>query len=104
MPNTVAAETERSFGPFTILQDSFSHLRFFKLTYVNIYSLQSAGHKPEPRSRCIDLRTPYLPSSLRKNLEIGALAVFLPRVLGRSGCCEQTLTYAVSSLGMRVRL
>ena len=31
-------------------------------------------------------------SSLRKNLEIGALAVFLPRVLGRSGCCEQTLT------------
>jgi hypothetical protein len=32
------------------------------------------------------------PSSLRKNLEIGALAVFLPRVLGRSGCCEQTLT------------
>ena len=43
-------------------------------------------------------------SSLLKNLEIGALAVFLPRVLGRSGCCEQTLTYAVSSLGMRVRL
>ena len=31
-------------------------------------------------------------SSLLKNLEIGALAVFLPRVLGRSGCCEQTLT------------
>ena len=47
---------------------------------------------------------PVLTSSLRKNLEIGALAVFLPRVLGRSGCCEQTLTYAVSSLGMRVRL
>ena len=43
-------------------------------------------------------------SSLLKNLEIGALAVFLPRVLGRSGCCEQTLTYAVSSLGMRIRL
>ena len=41
---------------------------------------------------------------LLKNLEIGALAVFLPRVLGRSGCCEQTLTYAVSSLGMRIRL
>ena len=41
-------------------------------------------------------------SSLLKNLEIGALAVFLPRVLGRSGCCEQTLTYAVSSLGMRI--
>jgi LysR family hca operon transcriptional activator len=34
----------------------------------------------------------WLPNSLRKNLEIGALAVFLPRVLGRSGCCEQTLT------------
>jgi hypothetical protein len=31
-------------------------------------------------------------NSLRKNLGIGALAVFLPRVLGRSGCCEQTLT------------
>ena len=43
-------------------------------------------------------------SSLLKNLEIGALAVFLPWVLGRSGCCEQTLTYAVSSLGMRIRL
>ena len=43
-------------------------------------------------------------NSLLKNLEIGALAVFLPRVLGRSGCCEQTLTYAVSSLGMRIRL
>jgi len=43
-------------------------------------------------------------SSLLKNLEIGALAVFLPRVLGRSGCCEQTPTYAVSSLGMRIRL
>jgi acyl-CoA reductase-like NAD-dependent aldehyde dehydrogenase len=43
-------------------------------------------------------------SSLLKNLEIGALAVFLPRVLGRSGCCEQTLTYAVSNLGMRIRL
>ena len=41
-------------------------------------------------------RSPYSPvagfSSLRKNLGIGALAVFLPRVLGRSGCCEQTLT------------
>ena len=46
----------------------------------------------------------FVSNSLRKNLEIGALAVFLPRVLGRSGCCEQTLTYAVSSLGMRVRL
>ena len=43
-------------------------------------------------------------NSLLKNLEIGALAVFLPRVLERSGCCEQTLTYAVSSLGMRIRL
>ena len=43
-------------------------------------------------------------NSLLKNPEIGALAVFLPRVLGRSGCCEQTLTYAVSSLGMRIRL
>jgi hypothetical protein len=40
---------------------------------------------------------------MRKNLGIGALAVFLPRVLGRPGCCEQALTYAVSSLGMRVR-
>src|SRR5712671_5906752 len=38
-----------------------------------------------------------------KNLEIGALAVFLPWGLGQSGCCEQTLTYAVSSLGMRIR-
>jgi hypothetical protein len=47
---------------------------------------------------------PFHPNSLLKNLEIGALAAFLPRVLGRSGCCEQTLTYAVSSLGMRIRL
>jgi hypothetical protein len=36
-------------------------------------------------------------SSLLKNLEIGALAVFLPWGLGQSGCCEQTLTYAVST-------
>jgi hypothetical protein len=43
-------------------------------------------------------------SSLLKNLEIGALAVFLPLGLGQSGCCEQTLTYAASSLGMRIRL
>jgi hypothetical protein len=43
-------------------------------------------------------------SSLLKNLEIGALPVFLPWGLGRSGCCEQTLTYAASSLGMRIRL
>ena len=44
------------------------------------------------------------PSSLLKNLEIGASPVFLPWGLGRSGCCEQTLTYAASSLGMRIRL
>ena len=43
-------------------------------------------------------------SSLLKNLEIGASPVFLPWGLGRSGCCEQTLTYAASSLGMRIRL
>ena len=43
-------------------------------------------------------------SSLLKNLEIGALPVFLPWALGRSGCCERTVTYAVSSLGMRIRL
>ena len=43
-------------------------------------------------------------NSLLKNLEIGALAVFLPWGLGQSGCCEQTLTYAVSSWGMRIRL
>jgi hypothetical protein len=43
-------------------------------------------------------------SSLLKNLEIGALAVFLPWGLGQSGCCEPTLTYAASSLGMRIRL
>ena len=43
-------------------------------------------------------------SSVLKNVEIGALAIFLPWGLGQSGCCEQTLTYAVSSLGMRIRL
>ena len=43
-------------------------------------------------------------SSLLKNLEIGSLLVFLPWDLGRSGCCERTLTYAASSLGMRIRL
>ena len=43
-------------------------------------------------------------SSLLKNLEIGALAVFLPWGLPQSGCCEPTLTYAASSLGMRIRL
>ena len=43
-------------------------------------------------------------NSLLKNLEIGASPVFLPWGLGRSGCCEQTLTYAASSLGMRIRL
>ena len=43
-------------------------------------------------------------SSLLKNLEIGSLFVFLPWDLGRSGCCERTLTYAASSLGMRIRL
>ena len=44
------------------------------------------------------------PSSLLKNLEIGSVLVFLPWDLGRSGCCERTLTYAASSLGMRIRL
>ena len=44
------------------------------------------------------------PSSLLKNLEIGSLLVFMPWDLGRSGCCERTLTYAASSLGMRIRL
>ena len=39
-----------------------------------------------------------------KNLEIGAFPVFLSWGLGRSGCCEQTSTYAASSLGMRIRL
>jgi hypothetical protein len=43
-------------------------------------------------------------NSLLKNLEIGSLLVFLPWDLGRSGCCERTLTYAASSLGMRIRL
>jgi hypothetical protein len=43
-------------------------------------------------------------SSLLKNQEIGAFPVFLPWGLGRSGCCEQTRTYAASSLGMRIRL
>ena len=46
----------------------------------------------------------FLFSSLLKNLEIGALAVFLPWGLPQSGCCEPTLTYAASSLGMRIRL
>ena len=44
------------------------------------------------------------PSSVLKNVEIGASAIFLPWGLGQSGRCEQTLTYAVSSLGMRIRL
>jgi hypothetical protein len=39
-------------------------------------------------------------NSLLKNLEIGSLLVFLPWDL----CCERTLTYAASSLGMRIRL
>ena len=36
-------------------------------------------------------------SSVLKNLEIGALAVFLPWGLGQSGCCEQTLTSTPNS-------
>ena len=58
--------------------------------------MQSPGNSTPGRSPPLTVA-----SSLLKNLEIGALAVFLPRVLGRSGCCEQTLTYAASSLGMR---
>ena len=51
------------------------------------------------------MKRPFCASnSLLKNLEIGASPVFLPWGLGRSGCCEQTLTYAASSLGMRIRL
>ena len=49
-------------------------------------------------------RNANITSSLLKNLEIGSLLVFLPWDLGQSGCCERTLTYAASSLGMRIRL
>ena len=49
-------------------------------------------------------RSPQGASSLLKNREIGSVLVFLPWDLGRSGCCERTLTYAASSLGMRIRL
>ena len=48
--------------------------------------------------------TPLPTNSPLKNLEIGAFPVFLSWGLGRSGCCEQTSTYAASSLGMRIRL
>jgi len=41
---------QRSFGPFTVSQDSFSHLRCFKLTYVNIHSLQMCGAQPNPEA------------------------------------------------------
>ena len=43
-------------------------------------------------------------SSLLKNLEIGALPVFFALGFGAVGCCEETLTYAASSLGMRIKL
>ena len=48
--------------------------------------------KPEDFIRALPDSGRVFINSLRKNLGIGALAVFLPRVLGRSGCCEQTLT------------
>jgi hypothetical protein len=43
-------------------------------------------------------------NSLLKNLEIGSVACLFALGFGWSGCCERTLTYAASSLGMRIRL
>jgi hypothetical protein len=50
MPNTAAAETNPV--PFTI-SHSLSHSEFFKLTYVNIYSLQMCGAQPGPEAAAL---------------------------------------------------
>ena len=71
-----------------------------------------ARHYLAPMRRVIDQLTAAerkrILSSIRSTFaeEPGdwCIARLLPWGLGQSGCCELTLTYAASSLGMRIRL
>jgi hypothetical protein len=48
-------------------------------------------------------RTP-ISSSLLKNEESAAFSLFLPSLVWGLWCCERTLAYAASSLGIRIKL
>jgi hypothetical protein len=43
-------------------------------------------------------------SSLLKNEESAAFSLFLPSLVWGLWCCERTLAYAASSLGIRIKL